>query len=334
MYRIIEAPSWDKGDAVKPGVIVRQAEGSVAGKANDLPVNDPLYSQQRPYLKLAGVPAAWERMASATVARRKVTVALIDSGVERDHPDLVGNVVPGYNVIKKTTDTSDKSGHGTMMAGVVGATINNSIGIASVADLVNIMPISLEKHFDEKAEADSIDYAIRHKDAMNIKVILMPISGLVLRMKVEEKIQEAVAAGILVIVTAGNDAENITRARRYPCSLTRRVPGMLCVAATDSTDMTLAAFSNYGNYVDIAAPGKSIKTTLLSQPYGEFSGTSAASAIVAGVAAILFSINSNLSPIEAKELLKDTSKKGIKLFPGIPLEFGLVYADAAVAKLL
>ncbi|KAF4658909.1 hypothetical protein FOL47_007783 [Perkinsus chesapeaki] len=231
--------------------------------------------------------------------------------------------------------TPDKYGHGTLMAGVLGATINNTIGIAGVMDLVNIMPISLENDATDEPEADSIDYAIRNKDTKGVKIILMAISGEVRRPKVTEKIKEAVAAGLLVIVTAGNRGYDITKDKRYPCALTEHLPGMLCVAATRNTEMKLDTVSNYGDYVDIAAPGVDILTTFIQQPYLTFRGTSPAAAIVAGVAAMLYSINPTLTTVAVKGILKDTSKKGIKQGGSkTTLPFGLLDADAAVAKVL
>ncbi|KAF4672523.1 hypothetical protein FOL47_000438 [Perkinsus chesapeaki] len=319
---------------ISPTVTIRQAEGDAAEIGNDPPVNDPHYRLQEPYLEFAGVPAAWRRMASAPVVRRKVTVALVDTGVEPDHPDLVGNLIEGYNVIRNTTKTADKHGHGTLMAGVLGATTNNSIGIAGVTDLINIMPVCLEETFTEETEANGIDYAIRNKNAKGIRIILMAISGFNRKQKVQEKIKQAVAAGMLVIVTAGNGGEDITRNKKYPCALTKRLPGMLCVAATENTEMKLASFSNYADYVDIAAPGAAVATTLLPMRYGSCYGTSPASAIIAGVAAMLYSFNPYLSPVAVERIIKDTSRQGIKRTPKDTLKFGLVDADAAVAKLL
>ncbi|KAF4658911.1 hypothetical protein FOL47_007785 [Perkinsus chesapeaki] len=312
---------------------VELANSSTLG--HDPPVNDPLYRLQEPYLEFAGIPAAWKRLASAAGKRERVTVALIDTGVQPDHLDLVQNLIEGYDVIKHTTATPDRQGHGTMMAGVLGATINNTIGIAGVMDLVNIMPISLEGILRDELEADSVDYTIRNKDTKGIKIILMAISDTAMRPKLTGMIKEAVAAGLLVIVTAGNQGEGITENKRYPCALTEHLPGILCVTATENTQMRLTHFSNYGDYVDIAAPGSDIESTCISNLYNNVHGTSPAAAIVAGVAAMLYSINPTLTPVAVKGILKDTSKKGIKLQDSeFTLPFGLVDADAAVAKVL
>ncbi|KAF4655162.1 hypothetical protein FOL47_009556 [Perkinsus chesapeaki] len=309
------------------------------GKPSGPPVNDPIYSKQASYLEAINVPAAWRRLTSTRVKRKKVTVALIDSGVKPDHPDLVGNLVTGYNVIRHNTNTSDPNGHGTNMAGVFGATINNSVGIAGVMDLVNILPISVENYFIGD-HSDSFDYAIRNKKTRDISIILMAISGGIFREGVANKIKEAVKAGMLVIVTAGNKGKNITTDKAYPCALTAQLPGMLCVAGTENTEMKLAPFSDYANYVDIAAPGADIATTGIATGTNRFAyeivgGTSPASAIIAGVAAMLYSLAPNLTPADVKKIIKDTSTKGLKDSTGkTTFPFGRVDADKAVAKLI
>ncbi|KAF4672055.1 hypothetical protein FOL47_000995 [Perkinsus chesapeaki] len=279
------------------------ATRSSVGKTGVPPVNDPDYKHQAPYFDAINIPKAWRRLTSTRVLRQKVTVALIDTGVKYNHPDLVGNLVTGYNVIRNSTDTDDKAGHGTMMAGVLGATINNSIGIAGVMDLVNIMPISLEENFVDEPEAASLQYAIETKDTRRIKIILMAFSGNILRPKVAQKIRQAVQAGMLVIVTAGNYGINVTVDKRYPCVLTQQLTGMLCVAGTEQSKMRLGTFSNFANYVDIAAPGNSIITTAIRYPYTKFTGTSPAAAIVAGVASMLYSLAPGLTPADVRKIL-------------------------------
>ncbi|KAF4677202.1 hypothetical protein FOL47_002765 [Perkinsus chesapeaki] len=221
---------------ISPIETIGQAGVDVVGNENGSPVNDPYYDDQKPYLEFVGIPSAWNRMASVP-SQKRVTVAHIDSGVKPDHPDLVESLVKGYNVIDKTTNTPEKLGHGTKMAGILGATINNSIGIAGVTNLVNIMPISLEDKCEVENQANAIGYAVDKKDAKDIKVIFYPFSGISEAPQITEKIERAVAKGMLVIVAAGNDARNVTENKAYPCLLTERLPGVLCVAATERTEM-------------------------------------------------------------------------------------------------
>ncbi|KAF4675670.1 hypothetical protein FOL47_007442 [Perkinsus chesapeaki] len=296
------------------------------------PVNDPRYWLQRPYMEATHVPAAWKRLLSTRVKRHRVTVGIVDSGVQPDHPDLVANLVEGYNVVKKNSDTDDTTGHGTAMAGIIGATINNSIGIAGVMDLVNIMPISVDWGFTERHEYLAADYAIRNKEAKDFKILLMAFSGEEERPLFFKKLKEANNAGILMIVTAGNTGKNTTIEKRFPCALTEQLNGMICVAATEQVEMRLVAESSFANYVDIAAPGFNISTTYLGGQYAAVNGTSSAAAFIAGVAAMLFSLAPDLSSSDAKKILKQTAKKGLKVATGQgpALPFGRVDADAVL----
>ncbi|KAF4655160.1 hypothetical protein FOL47_009554 [Perkinsus chesapeaki] len=154
------------------------------------------------------------------------------------------------------------------------------------------------------------------------------------------KVFEADKAGMLIIVSAGNNGKNITVERKYPCALTTKVKTMLCVAGTEQSEMKLGSFSNFADYVDIAAPGDDITTTGISKganlyPYESIEGASPAAAIIAGVAAMLYSVAPGISATDIKKILKDTSTKGLKDSSGDKtLPFGRVNADKAVAELL
>ncbi|KAF4677998.1 Suppressor of the cold-sensitive snRNP bioproteinsis mutant brr1-1 [Perkinsus chesapeaki] len=318
-------------------VAIGGPEGDLFGMLDATPVNDPFYPKQAPYLEAINVPRAWKRLASTRVIRKEVTVALIDSGVRPKHPDLVGNLVKGYNAIDGSYDTRDRDplGHGTGMAGVLGATINNTRGIAGVMDLVNIMPICEGKRPSQPTVIAAIDYVVRHREARDIKFILLAASAAEYEPQLADKIRQADQAGLSIIVTAGNKGKNATTEKRYPCALTEQLSGVLCVAATELSMMKLASFSNYANYVDVAAPGVGIMTTGNYINYDTVSGTSPASAIVAGVVAMLYSLAPGLSPADIKRIIKETSKKGLKDSTGkVTLPFGRVDADKAVAKLI
>ncbi|KAF4677356.1 hypothetical protein FOL47_001942 [Perkinsus chesapeaki] len=163
----------------------------------------------------------------------------------------------------------------------------------------------------------------------------MPFSTELERPLFIEKLREADKTGILMIVIAGNTGSNTTINERFPCALTTELNGMLCVAATEQVRMRLSELSSFADYVDIAAPGVDIVTTGRDKTYPEFGGTSAAASIIAGVAAILYSIAPGLSSRDVKNILKDTAKKGLKDVTGkVTLPFGRVDAYAAVARLI
>ncbi|MGH9011043.1 MAG: S8 family serine peptidase, partial [Acidimicrobiia bacterium] len=102
--------------------------------------NDPDYSAtQASYLSAIGVPSAWDM----TTGSEGVVVAVLDSGIDASHPDLAGRVVAGRNVVDSNDDTTDRSGHGTSMAGIIGAATNNALGVAGVAWAAKIMPVKV-----------------------------------------------------------------------------------------------------------------------------------------------------------------------------------------------
>ncbi|EER20086.1 thermitase, putative [Perkinsus marinus ATCC 50983] len=160
---------------------------------------------------------------------------------------------------------------------------------------------------------------------------------------VTDKILEATAAGMLVVLAGGNYFLNLDIIPYFPCSLGRSpTDGVLCVAATYDTKMQLTDESDFGSAVDIAAPGYKIGTTFLEGPegmYGVVSGTSAAAAIVAGIAGMLYSLEpslkAELTPAYIKSIIMDTATAGVKDSGGKrTLSFGRVNAAAAVNKIL
>ncbi|EER13416.1 thermitase, putative, partial [Perkinsus marinus ATCC 50983] len=241
--------------------------------------NDEYYPQQRAYLEGISVPKAWNILDS-TSKRTPVTIAVIDDGVQADHPDLQGVVTEGYNVIDKNTDTHPRGPHGTMMAGILGAIRNNKIGIAGIADHLRIMPIYISDKPSFGGMTDAFTYLISKRP--DVKVILFSQGFKTYYPPLLKKILEAVSAGMLVVVAAGNDHSDLDTEEYYPCSLSGPyTDGVICVAASNGTRMQLDDESNFGSAVDIAAPGYQILATTPTGKYGKGTGTSGAAAIVA-----------------------------------------------------
>ncbi|EEQ97100.1 thermitase, putative, partial [Perkinsus marinus ATCC 50983] len=311
---------------------------SALGPVNGDP-NDRFYFMQWAYLEAISVPEAWGILDSIA-KRTSVTIAVIDDGIEATHPDLEGTVIKGYNVIDKNDDTSPRGHHGTNMAGIIGAIRNNMIGLAGILDSVRILPIFDGEAPSFPAMADAFTYLINGtKD--DVKVILMTEgSDSESSQLVTDKIQEANAAGMLVVVTAGNKHLDLDINPDFPCSFGRSpADGVLCVAATYGPNMQLTDGSNFGSAVDIAAPGNEIVTTDLKGGYKTVSGTSGAAAIVASIAGMLYSLEpslkTKLTPAYIKSIIKDTATQGVKDSKGVEtLTFGRVNAAAAVNKIL
>lgn len=253
--------------------------------------NDPQVGSQW-HLARINAPKAWD----LTQGSGGVVIAIVDSGVDPFHPDLAGKLVAGTNTLDRRVNTADQFGHGTKMAGVAGAIGNNGKGIAGVAWKSPIMPI---RAADRKGRATSasiakgIVWAVDH----GARVVNVSMDGVVRNAAIREAAEYAFKHGALVVAPSGN------------CSCmdaSEETPFILSVAATDESDRVIPS-STSGAFVDLAAPGENILATTLFSMYGGESGTSMASAVVAGVAALMYSVNPELTPAAATELLQQTA---------------------------
>jgi subtilisin family serine protease len=266
-----------------------------------------------------------------TKGSRKIVVAVLDSGVDYLHTDLIENnwqrpdSVPaykddelglfndehGFNSAENAGDPMDDNGHGTHCAGVVGAVGDNNEGIAGINWDVEIMPLKFlgKGGFGTTKNAiEAINYAIdRKKAGVNVRVISASWGSTQYSRALEDAIRKAGEEGILFVAAAGNSSANTDKTPHYPSSY--KLPNVVSVAALDRFDQ-LASFSNYGpKSVHIAAPGKEIMSTWLKGNYREASGTSMATPQVSGVAALVLAVNPNLSVEELRErLLKSVDK--------------------------
>ncbi|GMQ87344.1 MAG: hypothetical protein BMS9Abin08_0545 [Gammaproteobacteria bacterium] len=270
---------------------VEYAEKDMLVKLSALPPDDPKFSSQW-HLPLIQAPVAWD-----TSTGEGITVAILDTGVEGSHPDLVNNLVPGWNVVSNNSDTSPVMWHGTSVAGTVAATSNNATGVASVAWNARIMPIRITDRADGVASwsamANGIIWAADHgADVANLSYSLSTDS-----ITINNAAQYMRSKGGLTVVAAGNDKID----RGFSDN-----PYLITVSATTSSD-TRAGYSNYGNNIDIAAPGSSITTTYTGGGYKSVSGTSFASPATAGVIALIMAANPGLSPDEVEGILESSA---------------------------
>ena len=240
--------------------------------------NDPSYPFQW------GLPAIrWEQAMDLYRGRADVRVAIVDTGVRADHPDLWLNVGPGWNTIQNNTNTADDNGHGTMVAGIVGAMTDNGIGIAGTAPNVKLIPLKALDRFAQGTTAD-VREAIQWAAANGCHVINLSLGGPVHDPAVEEACLAAWQVGVVLVGAAGNSAAT------WPV-----YPGayevVIDVGATSPGDQRWPwSQFNWGadQYVDVAAPGDGILSTLSDGAYGIDSGTSYAAPFVSGLAALLY----------------------------------------------
>jgi len=268
-------------------------EKNFVAQANLVP-NDPSFVNQW-HLQKVSAPAAWD----LTTGSSAVKVAVIDSGVDPAHPDLVNKLVPGYNFLGgSTSDTHDVYGHGTAVAGVIGADTNSGIGVAGLGWNSSVMPLVVVSSSNIATYADiasAINYAADH----GAKVINMSLGGTSYSSTLQSAVNYAWSKGVVIVAAAGN---NSSSAGFYPAALNN----VVAVSATESND-TLSSFSNFGSWITVSAPGNYIFTTNNGGGYGNWQGTSFASPQVAAVAALLFAKNPSLSNQQVVDLIRNNA---------------------------
>lgn len=259
--------------AAAPGVSYVEPNYSYSIVATYRP-NDTLLAQQ---YGLAQV-SAYEGWAVAR-GSPAVVIAIVDSGVQPDHPDLRGKLVPGYDFVDEDTSPGDSIGHGTHVAGVAAAATNNSAGVAGACPGCRLMPVRVIGANGTGFAAD-IAQGIAYAASNGAKVINLSLGGpgsAILKSAVDY----ARSKGAFLACAAGNRGTSSV-AEAYPAAY----DACFAVAATTSAG-TRAGFSNYGGWVEVAAPGDRVISTYPEDSYRLLSGTSMASPLVAGLAGLL-----------------------------------------------
>ena len=273
--------------AAKPRKPVQPAR-PVASPSEPAAPNDPLWRDSWALAK-ANAPAAWR----FTTGRSETVVAVLDTGVDRGHPDLQGAFVAGYDVVNRDEDPSDDHGHGTMVAGVIAARSNNELGVTSACWHCSLMPVKVigaDGTGNAGAVAEGIVWAADHgAHVINLSFTMNGSDD-----GVAAAIELARSRGVVIVAAAGN---NGTADPTYPAAY----PGVVSVAGTDPADGRYS-WSSYGGWVSLAAPGCNL-TTAPGATYGEFCGTSSATAFVSGFAGLVRSFAANLSADEVTKAL-------------------------------
>jgi thermitase len=305
------------------------AEPDALRSGFDAPTNDPRFRDQwalentgqqifdnslgRLTTGLSGsdidVVPAWADGVTAST----VTVGVVDSGADLEHPDLKPNILSGgKDFIDGDTTPMDQNGHGTHVAGIIGAVGDNGIGVTGVAWSASILPVRVlnaRGNGSVTTVVSGYNWAVSH----GARIVNVSLGGSTPSQTEYDALRNA--SNTLFVVAAGNDGANVDATDSYPCAYD--LPNVLCVAATGGDDQ-LAGFSDYGaQSVDIAAPGVGILSTYPTAlsggfkqgPYQVMSGTSMATPEVAGAAALVLGQDTDLTPWQLREQLINSVDK-------------------------
>lgn len=302
------------------------------------------------------VTQAW----SISQGSKDVKVAIIDTGIDVNHPDLKNNLwtnpgesgldkygkdkatngidddkngfiddVHGWNFVSNTNDLTDNHGHGTHVAGIAGAEGGNNVGISGVAPHVSLMIL---KYYDPKAAVnDNLRNTIKamyYAIAMKANIINYSGGGLDYSKEEFEAVKLAQKEGILFVAAAGNEKSNSDQQPYYPANYP--LDNIISVTAINPMGKVLSS-SNFGEKsVHIAAPGEGIYSTLPGNKYGLMTGTSQATAFVSGVAALIKANNSEFNYAQIKKQILNTANPSEDLF-GKAKTAGILNSYAALA---
>lgn len=275
--------------ALRGSTAVSSASREIVSGATDVDPNDTDWPEQWG-LRLVGFPRVWTQ----TRGSSRLIVAVVDTGVDPAQPDLRGALVPGYDFANSDADPRDDHGHGTAVAGVIAARSDNREGVAGICSSCSIMPVKVldsRGSGDDTVIAAGIVWAVDH----GARVINLSLGGPGTTSELDGAVAYAVRKGAVVVGAAGNSG---TSTPFYPAAS----PGAISVAATTVSDHGYP-WSNFGSWVNVAAPGCNV-APVLSGGYGTFCGTSSATPVVAGLAALELSLNPTASSAAVTQALE------------------------------
>ncbi|RJK97954.1 S8 family serine peptidase [Vallicoccus soli] len=245
---------------------------------------DPLRGYQWPLDRLAAEDLRADVAATGTGWDALPVVAVVDTGVDATHPDLAGRTVAGYDAVTGTAlapgAARDPDGHGTHVAGILGATVGNGVGVEGLLPQARIMPVRVLGEDGSGTDADvaeGVVWAAEH----GARVVNLSLGGAGASSVLAAAVRHAHARGAVVVAASGNDGDGANEVQ-YPCASAATV---LCVGATTPEDRR-AAFSTHGPQVDVAAPGQDIASTFPGDGYVLMDGTSMATPYAAATVAL------------------------------------------------
>ncbi|MCK9524051.1 MAG: S8 family peptidase [Proteobacteria bacterium] len=272
---------------------VEFVEPNYIHKAMDWTPSDPHWNRQWGMTN-ANVVGAW----GVEIGKKSTIIAIVDTGVDVNHLDLKTKIVPGYNFVHENTNVTDNDGHGTHCAGIAAALANDGVGVAGVCSNCSIMPIKvLGKNGGLNSDvANGIIWAADH----GAHVISMSLGCKYPSNTIQQAIEYAASKGAILVAAAGNDGNRVPH---YPAYYDH----VIAVGAINSSNRR-ASFSSYGDWVDVAAPGDKIYSTMPNGGYAYLDGTSMATPFVAGLAGLLVSrMGTSATPQKVRDAILNTA---------------------------
>ena len=315
--------------------------------------NDPSFPAQWGLTKI-NAPAAWDR----TTGSPNITVAIIDTGVDLDHPELAPLLVAGTDMVDlgpnptpppgfrfegdfqgRDNIPQDEVGHGTHVAGTVACLSNNGVGVAGVTWSCRLMPVkvltrivNINNPADVRGTGSAADIAagIRWAVDNGARVLNLSLGGTTDTRVERDAIAYAIAHGAVVVAAMGNAFQ-----QGNPTSFPAAYPDVVAVGAINQADAR-APFSQTGPHIDVSAPGVGVFSTVWDNGFTSMSGTSMASPHVAGLAALILSCNSTLTAGQVADIIRQTARP-LRTNPGDPIPnndfgFGCIDAQAAINR--
>lgn len=289
---------------------IRWLETDNTENFEEISVNDPLFPQQWG-LRMMQVPQTWEFTGTVFDTCSNITVAIVDTGVDFTHPDLAGTYHPAsYDWVSGTPQITDANGHGTHLAGIIAARTDNHMGISGIAPVRILSETVHEEGVGILTSRSAM--GIYHAAQAGAQIIVLGYGGKIFSDIEARAISYAKEQGSLIIASAGNDQSN---ASHYPSDLS----DVISVGAISESGSP-SIFSNYGIFLDFVGPGQNIYGTEPGNRYSRKAGTSQAAAGVAGVAALLWSLDMNQTAQDLHSLLiasaEDLGKEGKDIYFG------------------
>ncbi|MCL2504293.1 MAG: S8 family peptidase [Coriobacteriia bacterium] len=279
-------------------------------------------------MRRVGGPDAWD-----ITRGNGIKVAVVDTGIQTDHPDLAANIDPNKNNHMDFVDNDrypyDGHGHGTHVAGIIGAVAGNGIGVAGIANQCTLLPI---RTFDNSGNGSSATCAagVRWAADHGAKVINMSFGSPKESKLEKEACEYAVSKGCILVASCGNGNE----AYVYPALFPARYASVLGVSSTNEKDgytFPSGSSPNYGPQVDISAPGADIYSTYRNNQYRYMSGTSMAAPMVSGVAALVAAKQPSWTAEQIRAAILATAEDIGASGYDDTFGFGVVRPDLAVA---